>query len=847
MSISIKTALFFILATFATCAFENEIIAINKKRHSLLAPLNDLNLSTEEAKREISNHINQCLMVPESQSNEDFWFQLLGKQIKYEVRLEQEGLNEDELKIRLKDFIDKSFPKLDTVNLIEGAEEKKKNYFANLAKIYDELARLMKLEMVNQFLKVSSVEETVQPTITFYDVIIKDVQNQLFEKINAFIDQINLTVNEEAEQVKQSLNLISVNLKVAFFDPLVKLLDLYLNSIIYYSYEAKYAIIQTQIDQKVNSDIIVEKIRDIFISMGELSARLKDETHLMNLYGDFEPFIAASKRGSTIGSVAFKLMIPDIVGSFLTAVSIGSSNKKSFQLAKKYFMSIVTIYKSLEMEAFLVYNSQKNLLPIIDDSSDENFVKNALKTIDIINHVEYHNGLDGWWSLVLTNFAKIQISAEMIVNNEMSKRMMFQVAIPFYKDEKVVNKAYYDGLYDLLVQFVALNDTPIQEEYLTINFGEFVDALFVQTDEQINQEDSDAVAQHSFIKKYYLWIKLEAIGYRMADDVEVSFADFITGNEVNYVAGKTLMADYINTLIPNAVGRWYLKEVKKSKGFTKTEVNDRIYLSYLSGKKMSISVFQKYNIGETKRELKTDLKNGELTQKKTFVPNVINGKANDRLQALKKSKIIIINKEEEPTTQKIITQIQEPLNEQIRPLNKLDKIILKLEPISESNEIEEEEIENEKIVDLKPVDVNPSPIKENFEIIDQKNEIEDVSLEKEADQTIIHSLPIGETPKKISEKIVEIEEEDISIGNVIEEDKSPIQKIQVDEDLKNIVEVMKGELSEAELKYLIDAEQLVDSVSRIEIVVDPITGDETHYHYIQVVPKDSECYDAIYD
>lgn len=110
-----------------------------------------------------------------------------------------------------------------------------------------------------------------------------------------------------------------------------------------------------------------------------------------------------------------------------------------------------------------------------------------------------------------------------------------------------------------------------------------------------------------------------------------------------------------------------------------------------------------------------------------------------------------------------------------------------------------------------------------------------------------------ETPVKVSDivgdnKDDEEEEEEDQFEDAESQDESEDEgQIITGDGLQNIIEVVKGSLTDQQLENLRNAPDLIEFVESVKVVVDKITGDEIHYHYIQVIDKDSECYKRIHE
>jgi len=88
---------------------------------------------------------------------------------------------------------------------------------------------------------------------------------------------------------------------------------------------------------------------------------------------------------------------------------------------------------------------------------------------------------------------------------------------------------------------------------------------------------------------------------------------------------------------------------------------------------------------------------------------------------------------------------------------------------------------------------------------------------------------------------------DIENSPIKEETVEQSEPIHFDtpQEKKNFIHYIKDKLPEESIRAIEDAPDLVQFVRNKKVVVDPVTGEETHYHYILIIPYMSNCYKAL--
>ena len=98
---------------------------------------------------------------------------------------------------------------------------------------------------------------------------------------------------------------------------------------------------------------------------------------------------------------------------------------------------------------------------------------------------------------------------------------------------------------------------------------------------------------------------------------------------------------------------------------------------------------------------------------------------------------------------------------------------------------------------------------------------------------------------QIIEEVIDNRIHQNEIDEEIEQPPVIVKKIEDEKTKKNLIHFIRDTLSPSEIRKIEDAPDLVNFFERVKIIIDPETGDETHYHYIQVVPRSSDCYETI--
>ncbi len=830
MTAAFRSAFILILAGIAFASNEAELNRLAPYRHKVLSPLGDLKLSTSEAEHKIAEYINNLLLVPHASTT--FWQDLMSVSAgSFPWAQGEEGLNEAKSISRLNEFVDHQFPAADSV---QGASDSEvlANYFANLPAIYQELEHVMKAELVNQFLKAVKEGSSIQ----FYETIPASVQTSIFSKANALIDARRLQPKQYTDQVIQTIQNIQKSIKSVYFNQIVELANLYTNAIEYLGAEVKAVILAGADDRSVTEEAVIAKYDYVLYLLTELNKEDKSNPTTYALFDTLKNFIVGNRIGSQSVAIRVRKMVPQIVGTYVRHVGTAFGHDVGYDFSRKYFEILGNKLVNPKVDAWFARFGEGDL-PNADNADAEDFAERAMIICDINMYVPFkYDNSDGesqsllmWWMAVQRNIVDVYeaVSAENIVGTMNIKLVFAQSELT-----SEAGRDFSNLLYKLIVRWYVNNDgSVITEANWNVKFLNWLGEHLADLGEQ---------------KHFYLPMVSLVMFVRNNDEGVVHIGDYARDALTKKALGAWLVSQ--KAAIPKIMlgYRSYIVEDLK-KTVKKADLESGDLGDLIVGKDIPAAKFKKM---VTSTSTETQLVN-EVTQggnlKKIDV-GIKEGRGADnlneiqRLQSIKKleeapvvvkEKTPVKQQEELPVVVKEKTPVKTPIKEEEQPVILKEKTPVKT-PVKD---IEEPIVEREKT----PV---KTPIKENLNVDEQspKNKIQPVQDNIDSNP-IVQNEPIL-TPKKTPAK--EVEEENIlPIGSPVHISNSPFKTPRVQPELDNLVEVVKGELDPVTVEALRKNPDLIDLVEKIQIVVDPETGDETHYHYIQVVPKDSACYQSI--
>lgn len=855
-----KTALFFILATLSLAKYEAEISALSRQRHPLLAPLADLSLSVEETKRKIADDLNAVLHFAPEQATPNFWQGLMAQPADFEYKFQEgeEDLNEDTVKSRMADFIDQSFPSLDSLASLEGEEAITKAYFAGMDQIYAKLDRLLKMELVTQFVKIN---REGSGKLKFLGTIAAKVQDKITTKANQLIAAKQIRPTAALQQVKTQLEHIESAIKGDYFARIQSVADLYANKMIYFNVETQLLIILAQVQSDVKKANVIAKFEYVLTSLAEFAMIAENKDVILDLFSKFSDCITASRAGSSLGSLRFKEMIPSIIGIYIRIAGTHFGHDNGYNIARKYFRSIGRVSTGAGIRSwFESYVLDGANLPHVGDPSADDFKKNAIKAVDIINNVDYSKNLLMWWMQAQKSMVDI---LEVVGAGTLQQTNYYKMITSESPLKYAPNAEYFKGVYDLLVDFLVEKDAETGgRSGWHIRFMDYLNEQF---------------ATNAFVKKYYLWVKVHVLAYRETNDGETQMVEFIKGNESNWDSfrnwavglSKEIHDQYFGSLV-----MVYKKVGNKLTGPDRFAMKK--YPEFLAGKKLPLTAFMQVAIQTVVDEKEIEDKETDL-EKRRIETEIKEGRAKQDLDELKKKQPSPVKETVQPVQE---VQQTEPVQNNVPLLVNQEELVVKEPtPVKHNTPIKEPTPVREK--ELTPVvEKQQSPVKQIDEGLREEtpNKITPIILPQEQDQ----DQPLKDLDEdkksnepKILEPIVnpsEVNEQQVNEPEVIqpeviqpknnepvitepvnpqtndgEKDNRPDVQEQPEQEpeLENLIDVVKGNLDATTIEALRRSPDLVDLVEKIQIVVDPETGDETHYHYIQVVPKDSACYESI--
>jgi hypothetical protein len=844
MAAFLKTALFFLLAATSLAKFEQELAALQSQRHPLLAPLSDIKLTQEQGQAKVESEIDEILMLSSGKSWKGFWLELMGKSVKYPFEESEKGLNEATVTEQITAVIDSSFPAPSSISAT-AEPDVIAAYFASLPAIYVKIERLIKMELITQFAHSLNTEEKLK----FKGEIIAKAEDQIIAKANELVKAKSIKPEETVKAVHASLNELKNSLMNAFLPRLTSLLDLYKNGFLYLKGELSYILILAQLDTGASNDLIVGKYKYILESFASIALIEKKLEGLIQVFKMFTNFIVASRRGSSLGSIRFKEMIPQIIGLYVSVVSTHAGFDQGYDVAREYLNYVSPTVKDEKINAFFTQMSRdENGLPDVRDPEADTFVKESLKTMDILKRVNYPSGeghpLLMWWMQASKNFGAMLevVSGELMDLAEYSKLLTSNYIHSF--DEW---KDFYLQFYDMIMGVTAEKGSDFGTK------SSYINTLINHIQASYDQGDK-------FVREYYLLLVVHVLYFRGNLEGEIVLKNFSKDNSASFDKFKKMLSESDKTLYFTDMAR-YAKTLIKTLKITKQSFVTLDFIESLIGIKLPYSVFRKASINQNVQE-KEVLKNEDSEiEKKKVGADISDGKANNKLNDIEKKAPIVIPQKEEPVVipqpqveQPIVlpqVQTEQPI---VLPQVQKEEPIVIVQP-KEKTPKQPEDIQEPHKSPLKQPEIIQEPHRSPAKEIDQgvpENKITVIPVEEKV-EPVVHEQPEEiqdpNANKHQPDTLKDIQEETrtpTNNGSPIEVAESPIKQPPAEE-LENLIDVVKGSLDPVTLEALKKNPDLIDLVEKIQVVVDPETGDETHYHYIQVVPKDSACYDSIFE
>lgn len=287
--------------------------------------------------------------------------------------------------------------------------------------------------------------------------------------------------------------------------------------------------------------------------------------------------------------------------------------------------------------------------------------------------------------------------------------------------------------------------------------------------------------QSQYILKYYLLIVINTLAFRTSDHGAFDFQEI----KKELFAGSTVFEKLgSDANLKSKLFNFLANKVKTDKNLGITSVgNDLNFLLQLSGKSVPLSLFKKL---DTENKLVTETAEGAdyQNQRQGFKFQVTKADVKEIPRPA-----TVVPPVEEKMTQPAVEEVPAPLSP-------------KKEPIKEES---------------------PKKVQQDDGVnLDNKIELPETQDVKEEENPQAEETPATEETQATEEP----------------QQLSP-------EERDNIVKVVKGSLDPELVRKLEKTPDMYDMVTRLQIEVDPETGDETHFYYVQLVETGTPCHDKI--
>jgi len=810
----LQTTLFFILIAFSKSA-QGDKDSGKKNGRDFIAELSDLTIPVETAIEVIATRINSLLMPSAEQNNNMFWLNLLINTEEYQYEDDNKDLTQEVVLEKLNQFIDAAFPDVLTMNKQESKENLQSMYLKNLEAIYDEMERLMKREMITQFNNAGTVETITSNEITFHQSIPAAVSNKIIEKINLFISTLNIKPDVTVESIQQVVKERASEIQKGFAVDLKSLANLYLNALPSLQDEIKAILAASKEENDLSEEEMIEKIGFLFDIFGQASKGYKQNTLLIATFGEFGNEIRRSGRSSFFGSQKFKKIMGDLIQKYAQVIADYVSPKDSFSACRDFISSLIVPTNEPKIRDFFNLYSSKFLDTIVISEDDEDtFGSNILKTIDVVLYVDWTEGMSDWWvNSALPQFRFVMVPEEMLALNEMSKTAF---GIRDLESEVPGADEFLFKLYDFLIYWAQQFDDVANETDWFLQASDYMDGLVL-----LEEPEGLLAEQKQFLLEYYYYAKLVVLSIRneVSDNEKINFVKIVNDKE-NPEQYFLTFREWANEAIGHSnimrtIKNWFIKYVKQNQPDRKVKAknvkNGEHFLELSEVGEIELKTF--YSLNVSIKNSRTTVKREDNVERKKVVFGVKKGIFAGKLNDLKKQKTSSMKDPESPK----------------------NKVVIEEKPVVIKKDTGVEDNSPKKVI----VEENP-----NEETIEDKSPVKEIT-EESPKKDLLNEDDNEESPSKKTDKYIDVDEE-------IEESESSEHQEEVpDEETietrENIIHSVTGTLSEEERDQIKKASNLVNSIQKIERVEDPETGDITEYIYIQVVPKDSDCYESLFE
>lgn len=336
MNSSFKAALFLLLAGAVLAGFEDQVKKFNKDRHPFLKSFSDVSKSVAQASEEVARHINSVLALPDVQAQLDLWLNILLRKETYPFEESELNLNEAVVEERLIADVDALFDVLGSLPQEQSADEA---FNSRMTALLAKTERLMKLELLHQLFGLVSKKDQ----IVFRGDLISHVLSHVNERESSLEDRTGFNTQAKVAELRQELQETKDRLK-EYFPSVVQLLDLLRNNLFFLEKELAVLDLLAQSEVTFDQDAFLAKFDFLYTLFAQVAVQAGKKEAITGLFDSFmSDYVTAAKRGSKLGTVQFRELVPRMVGFFVRIIGNHASPAAAFKAAKDYIRAITSL------------------------------------------------------------------------------------------------------------------------------------------------------------------------------------------------------------------------------------------------------------------------------------------------------------------------------------------------------------------------------------------------------------------------------------------------------------------------------------------------------------------------
>jgi hypothetical protein len=786
MTASLKTALFFILATIALAATHNDVALLKKSgRHPFWAGFTNFGLSVEEASQERARMIRSALALPSVHTtgkDADLWLDILTGKTPYPFEEGEKGLTPEIVQQKIIDLVDPLIG-----NKSPSFETEKQT-------LITQAERLVKMQLLNAAFDLAEKDSKLE--LKLKKEMITEAINHMNKKVGSISVSEDSTVMEVVNELTEALSALKEKINDHYFPEAILLLALLRNKVAYLADEIEALLSLAYNNFHVHDKQVEVEDQDFLFKynaaihfFGSFTKALdkSDQFVLVFKKNIQTTYAAASKSGSSIGSPRFRGLIPHMAGQYIAAITEYVDPTTSYQLARTYLRQITTSNAEKASVISLLRDfvlAGKLPQPIIG-GDDRTFTVQAMKIIDLVKRIpvipdnieeEKKKGEENfqdcqkaraklldWWMSISNSFDIVlaEVNAETIDRIEVTKIVVNDRFGPYNE-----YAPYYDALYTWFINLAIDGEVPHNDKLnYALNVLDHVQKVFTG----ILANSVPETDETKFIAKYYVFLIFHLLRFRPDDNGTVHFQNFIEGNlDGLHTEMASLVTKNGMSLNFNKFGMDFNKEVAKKpeEKITKVMNDNRTFFRKLIGKDVPYKLFKKDEIGNALLTEETVSTGGQADKK--VATNF--GVTDADVRKIDKK---VVPKVEVPTfipTIKLPEEIGSPKIDEKTPEHKEEKpVTFLLEPSNNDIPVVEKDLKKEEDEIIPEIKKTPSVIEEPRKDLDEEDIKEKELIEEKPE------FPTVENKEEESNPHIEIVHP-IDNENLDKEEKEPEEK-----------------------------------------------------------------------